>query len=223
MLITDVFQHQGRPRTICALALATTGIHSSDQLIGITTRTLTLEDRGDTWTTDGTEGRVILNRDIPADKLAASAQYHGITQADLEDRGLAEEQFKRAVNSVMVDVHNSDMVLIYNLDFLRRFLLKADAFIQVQEHIIDITALDRLIRSGTAVRHVGDSLAPTMRDLAYSCQSIGPGTLAGMRRAHKIPEPNWSFEMVPAANCSKMIDLFQSWMYLEIPVITTSV
>ena len=222
MLITDIFPSDGRPRLVSALSLATTGVHNSDALIALYIKTMTIEHVGDQWVPVDIQTSKVLNADIPADMLAASYRYHGISSEQLAAEGVDDATFKQRVEYTMSQAQFADILLIYGLEFLRKFLLKADTCIQVGENVLDITALDRLVRSGTAVRCMRQETGVTSRDLALACQTVGPGTLASMRRAHGKQEPDLLVP-VPEANCTFMLDLFKSWMSVSIPMITPSI
>lgn len=180
----------------------------------------TLTYEADAWRPTTSTTELLLNRSIDPALVAQSQQYHGITEEMLQQQGKDEDLFKREVGSQMQDIINSDVLLVYSLDFLRKFLAKAEAFIQPEPHVLDITALDRFIRSRAALRNINPSDGYTVNTIAEACQHIGPGTLATMRKVNGIATPDAALGVVPAVNSKNMIDLFLSWLPVNIPIVS---
>lgn len=218
MLISDILFPHNR-HNVAALSLATTGLQASDKLLGVYVKQYTMQKQGEQWVVVDQRTSRVLNSDVDPLALAQSQPYHGITAEQLERQGVSGHQFDNDVCRSVIDAQQSDILLIYNLDFMRRFLAKANAVIQPYTSTIDVTALDRLVRSGTGISRQGTEDIGVLQ-LAQACQRIGNGTLANMRKVHNKPTPDASTESVPDANCSFMLELLLSWLQVNIPIVS---
>lgn len=221
MLISEMLRGS-RCTSISTIALATTGVTSSDILLAVYTATMNIERAEDgTITNKNITYKNVVYAGAPHDKVVASRQYHGIPDSILSTDGyMNEDEFAKAAIETVAAVTSSNFLLVYNIDFLRKFLARVSAFIPVGPGVVDITALDRLVRSKTAIRLT--SSESHSLDLASACQYMGPGTLKAMRRAHGIAEPNPEVDIVPRANCDAVMKVFETCLDVNIPTIVGS-